>query len=114
MNIKIVTDTITIDELKDIAKEFYVEIIKGVVDVETGIMAFGGEYHSDANRKLIENGSEQKNVWGFIIHFYKPESEWIEYKSHINVRPEQGNIDLVISDQNLCKKMRSIIDSKLV
>ena len=53
MNIKIVTEPITRAEAKEIAKEFYVEMVKGVVDVEKGIIALGGEYHMDANTILL-------------------------------------------------------------
>ena len=52
MNIKIVEDKISLQELREVAKEFYSTMIKGVVDVEKEIAAFGGEYHADANEML--------------------------------------------------------------
>ena len=58
-------------ELREIAKDFYVDMIKGVVDIERGILAMGGEYHMDANTALIENGSRQQNIWGFNWYFNK-------------------------------------------
>lgn len=39
MEIKIITDNITIQELKEIAKTFYVSMIKGVVDINKEIIA---------------------------------------------------------------------------
>ena len=53
MRIKIIDKKISKDELQEIAKEFYVVMIKGVVDVERDILAVGGEYHMDANNVLI-------------------------------------------------------------
>ena len=57
MDIKIVNDKISVEELKIIARVFYVTMIKGVVDIEKEVIAFGGEYHIDANQVLLENGS---------------------------------------------------------
>lgn len=114
MNIKIVESTITLTELKEIAKEFYTGMIKGVVDIEKEIVAFGGEYHMDANMILLENGSEQKNIWGFNINFDEPKDSWIEYTSLINIRPAVGNKNMEVQDENIRKKMKEIIDSKII
>ena len=57
MDIKIVNDKISVEELKIIARVFYVTMIKGVVDIEKEVIVFGGEYHIDANQVLLENGS---------------------------------------------------------
>ena len=71
MNIKIVDKKISEKKLREIAKDFYVTMIKGVVDIERGILAMGGEFHMDANMVLIGNGSKQQNVWGFNWYFDK-------------------------------------------
>ena len=42
-------------------------MVKGVVDILKEIVAFGGEYHIDANMKILGNGSSQADVWGFNI-----------------------------------------------
>ena len=57
MTTKIVKDQIGLEELKTLAKEFYGSMIKGVADIERGVVAFGGEYHMDANMALIEDGN---------------------------------------------------------
>ena len=43
MNIKIINKKITESELREIAKDFYGEMVKGAVDVEREILAVGGE-----------------------------------------------------------------------
>lgn len=54
MNIKIISQPITRAEALKIGQEFYVEMTKGVVDIQREIIALGGEYHMDANiEKLI-------------------------------------------------------------
>jgi len=67
MNIKIINKKIVESELREIARDFYGEMVKGVVDIEREILTMGGEYHMDANTVLIGNESKQQNVWGFYI-----------------------------------------------
>lgn len=114
MIIKIVADTISLDELRNIAKEFYISMVKGVVDIEKSVVAFGGEYHMDANVLLLENGSKQGDVWGFNIYPDMPRDSWIEYTSLINIRPAANNRDMEVQNADIRAKMKSIIESKIV
>ena len=114
MNIIVVDDKISLEELRKIGKEFYTGMIKGVADIERRIVAFGGQYHIDANMILIENGSEQKNLWGFNVNFDEPKDSWIEYTSLINIRPAVGNKNMEVQDKNIREKMKKIINSKIV
>ena len=109
MNIKIINKKITESELREIAKDFYGEMVKGAVDVEREILAVGGEYHIDANVVLAESGSSQQDVWGFNWYFDKSGDERIEYVSLINIRPAQGNRTMDVQDAFLRNKMKSII-----
>ena len=109
MNIKIIDKKITESELREIAKDFYVDLLKGVVDVQREIIAVGGEYHVDSNLVLIENGSKQENVWGFNWYFDKNGDEKIEYISLINIRPVQGNRTMEVQAGYLRSKMKTII-----
>ncbi|MDO8504611.1 MAG: DUF5674 family protein [Candidatus Liptonbacteria bacterium] len=109
MNIKIIDKKITDSELREIAKDYYGEMVKGVVDIEREIIAMGGEYHMDANVVLIENGSKQPDIWGFNWYFDKNGDERIEYVSLINIRPGQGNRAMEVQDASLRDKMKAII-----
>ncbi len=114
MEIKIVTNTITVSELRDLAKTFYVSMIKGVVDIKKEIAAFGGEYHIDANNVLVDNGSDQGDIWGFNVIFDEPRESWIEYISLINIRPQAKNFDMEVQDETIRNTMKKIIDSKII
>lgn len=109
MRIKIIDKKITESELREIAKDFYIDMIKGVVDIKQEILAMGGEYHVDANAILIKNGSKQQNIWGFNWYFDKTQDERIEYISLINIRPAQGNRAMEIQDASLRDAMKTII-----
>jgi hypothetical protein len=109
MEIRIIDKKIAESELREIAKDFYGQMIKGVVDIEKEILAMGGEYHMDANNLLIENHSRQENIWGFNWYFDKNGDDQIEYISLINIRPAQGNRSMEVQDDFLRSKMKEII-----
>ena len=109
MLIKIIDQKITENELREIAKDFYTDMIKGVVDIERGILAMGGEYHIDASTVLIENESRQQDIWGFNWYFDRAGDERIEYVSLINIRPAQGNMAMEVQDASLRDTMKTII-----
>jgi len=109
MNIKIVDKKITELELREIAKDFFGKMVKGVADIEREIIAIGGEYHIDANTVLIENGSKQRNVWGFNWYFDRTGDDRIEFISLINIRPAQGNRTMELKNDSLRGKIKDII-----
>src|SRR3989344_8346737 len=110
MKIKIVREKISKNELEELAKDFYGFMIKGAIDIDREIVAFGGEYHIDANSVLIQEGSRQENIWGFNIHIHKLKdlSDWLEYTSLINIRPNQENKTMKIQSEELRKKIKKI------
>ena len=62
--------------------------IKLVVDVEKEILAGGGERYFEGEKKLLEEGSNQKDLWGGGLDL---ETKEIDYNSIINLRPNQDN-----------------------
>jgi len=113
MSIKIIKDAISINELKEIAKNQFGDLVKTVVDVEKEIMAIGGELHADEEALLLQNGSRQENLWGINLHLNKLNDEFIEFDSMINIRPSQSNRSRGVESLDIQRKIRDII-SKLV
>lgn len=113
MGIKLVSDAITIDEVRMIAKETYGEMVKAVADIERGIMAIGGEWHADSEAMLLEAGSDQQNLWGFNIYPDRLPEQQIEFVSLINIRPRQSNRKMEIDDAKIREKISQIVN-KLV
>lgn len=91
MEIVIVRTSVTKGDLNAMARQQFGDMVKAVVDIDQGIMALGGELHSDEEAQLLEQGSLQKNLWGINLYPGRPASEWIEFDSMINVRPSGGN-----------------------
>lgn len=56
------------------------EMVKAVADIDQGLLALNAPLHSDLEELLLEQGSMQKNLYGFNIYF---DGE-IEYDSMIN------------------------------
>ena len=113
MSIRIVKGPIKKNELIAIAKNQFGDLVKAVVDVEKEIMAIGGELHADEEALLLEQGSQQKNLWGINFYPEKSGNEWVEFNSMINLRPSQGNKSRGVESIELQKKIREIV-SKLI
>jgi hypothetical protein len=64
--IELITTPITRQQLKEIAEKRFGDMVKGVVDIEKGIMALGAELHADEEAFLLEKGSAQRNLSTFI------------------------------------------------
>lgn len=88
-------------QIREMLQE-YTTMIKIVVDVRRRILAGGGEMHADCESVLLENGSEQDDLWG--ANWY-PSEERVEFESLINIRPRLGNRGMIIQDENLRKQV---------
>jgi hypothetical protein len=84
------------------ANRFY---IKTVVDIQHQILAGGGEMHSDCEAILLDNGSQQENIWGAS---WNPISQEIFYESIVNLRPRQ-NRSMEILDPSIRDRVQQVI-----
>lgn len=83
----------------------YENMIKIVVDIRRRYLSGGGEMHADCESVLLEDGSEQDDLWG--ANWY-PSEQRIEFESLINIRPRLGNRNILIQDEELRKKVESV------
>lgn len=105
----IVRDGISSAEMKRLATATFGEMVKAVADVARGIMAVGGELHADAEAILLDDGSKQKDLWGFNIYPDEPPSNRIKYVSLINIRPGVGNRSMEIESEAIRKTIDSLL-----
>lgn len=92
----------------------YNEILKIVVDIENEIIAVDGIMHADLENLLLENGSEQKNLWGANVFPLNKEEDLIEYVSFINIRPSQNNRSMEINDIKIKNTIKDIVNKMLI
>lgn len=85
--------------------------IKLVVDVEKEILAGGGERHFESEKKLLEEGSNQKDLWGGGLDL---ETKEIDYNSIINLRPKQDNPSRDILSTEIREKFTKIVKDLLL
>lgn len=102
---EILNKRITKDDLRRIAANGFIDLVKAVVDIDRAIIAIDAELHSDLEAMLIENGSKQKSLWG--INFYPDagQDDFIEFDSLINIRPSQGNTTRGVDDGKIRLKI---------
>ena len=87
--------------------------VKAVVDIKKEMMVVDVSMHADAEKELLDLGSNQDDLWG--INFYPDLTgdDFIEFDSMINVRPRLHNFSRAIEDEKLQQKIIAIV-KKLV
>ena len=114
METKIIKDSINKEELIKIAEKQFGDLVKAVVDVKQGIMAIGGELHSDEEVALMEQeGSKRENTWGINLYPKKTDEEWIGLDSVINIKPSFDNRSREVENPGTREKIKEIV-KKLV
>lgn len=109
----IVEDKISIEELKEMARKMFGNLVKGVVDAEKEIMAVDAELHADEESLLLEKGSKQENLWGINLYPEISGDDFIEFDSMINIRPSRENRSRGVENLEIRDKIIKIVN-KLV
>ncbi len=110
----LVSDTITQAAILQLAENQFAGIVKGVIDIETGLMALGGELHADEEAFLLENGAKQENLWGFNIYIDDNFPNTVEFDSLINIRPRQNNRSRHVEDPIIRQEIENWLKKKIV
>lgn len=92
------------EQLKDMLQVLG-DYVKLAVDVQRNMLAGGGALHADCESALLEDGSQQVDVWGAD---WIPRTQEVTYESLINIRPRQGNRGLELRDPELRAKVERI------
>lgn len=98
-------------KLAELAKERYGDLVKAVVDIRQGVMIVGGELHSDEEALLLEQSSQQQDLWGINLYPDKSGEDFIEFDSIINLRPAQGNSSRDVVDPKIRQKVKEIVSA---
>jgi hypothetical protein len=96
------------DELRRLVGLYFEDMVKYVVDVVRSRVAVGGEMHADAEQVLLEEGSQQPDLWGANYYPGRGRDGCVEYTSLINIRPAQGNRSMEIQDPALRERVREL------
>ena len=115
MEIKIIKDSISKEELKQIAEKQFGDFVKAVVDIEQEIIAIGGELHADGEVELIEKqDSKREHTWGINLYPEITNEDWIEFDSVINLKPSFGNRSRGVDNSEIQQKIRNIVEKLIL
>ena len=90
--IHLIRDGASAQQLADMLEELG-EYVKLAVDIRRGILAGGGALHADCEAVLLEDGSQQEDIWGAD---WIPATQVVTYEALINLRPGQENFSMTI------------------
>ena len=110
---KIITKTLSLNELKQMAVATFGNLVKSVVDIDRELIAVDAELHSDLEALLLENGSKLKSLWGINLYPEIQGDDFVEFDSMINMRPSQGNRSRGIENEDRRKKIFEIIAKRI-
>ena len=102
--------TISISDLQKMAERMFGTLVKADVDVRQKIIVVAAELHADIEAFMLENGSQQNDLWGINLHHSKfGTDDFIEYDSMINIRPRQGNMSRYVEDDDIRQQIAEIV-----
>jgi len=93
--IHLLRETATSEQVRDMLAQ-YKKMIKIAVDSRRRVLAGGGIMHADCEALLLEDGSDQDDIWG--ANWY-PGDERIEFEAIINIRPRLDNRSMILQSE---------------
>ena len=113
---RILEKPITRQELINSSTNFIDEnTIKSAVDIKREIMAVDSPMHYDCEQLLLENGSNQADIWG--INLYLDEEnidDMFEFDSMIKIRPAQNNRTRSVENPEIQAKIKSVVSKWII
>jgi hypothetical protein len=106
---KILENEIKKEDLKNSENIVFDEFVKAVVDIEKEEIAIDAELHADLEKYLLENGSNQYDLWGINLYFDEDEENFVEFDSMINIRPAQGNRGRGVENKETQEKIKEVV-----
>jgi hypothetical protein len=110
---RIITKALSFNDLKKMAADMFGDIVKAVVDIDREVIAVDAELQSDLEARLLEDGSQQKHLWGINLYPEASGDEFIEFDSMINVRPSQDNRSRGVESEAIRGKIIQIVGKRI-
>lgn len=108
MEIKVLNDKVTAESLKEFSENWYLDFLKGCVDLENKKVAVGGDYHMESCEILTGLGGSHKNVWGFNLRYLDDGLVKIEFDSLVNIKPNV-NKGRVVEDGEIKNQIEELV-----
>lgn len=110
---KLVTTPITLAELDKMSNRMFGGLVKAVVDIKKEIMIVDAALHADEEAELLNDGSNQEDLWGINLYPQITGDDFVEFDSMINIRPGLKNFSRDVENKEIRQKILEIV-SKLI
>jgi hypothetical protein len=107
-------NSVTLIELRKMAEDMFGDFVKAVVDVKLNEMVVDAELHADEEAMLLENGSDQIDLWGINLYPELEGSDFVEFDSMINLRPSRGNRSRGVEDPEIRERIQEIVTALVI
>ena len=84
---RIISQPIHRNELKAMLPGYFGDMIKAVVDIQKNIIGLDAELHADIEKELLQQGSEQADLWGINLY---PEMEGEDFDIEVYRKPSKN------------------------
>ena len=111
---RIISQPIQKSELEALLPGYFGDMIKAVVDVQKSIIGLDAELHADIEKELLQQGSEQADLWGINLYPEMDGEDFIEFDSLINIRPYQGNRSRDVQDPVVRKRIVEVVNTLIL
>ena len=102
--IHLLREKATPDKIQAMLEEYDI-LIKIVVDNRRGFLAGGGEMHAHCEQFLLDDGSEQDDLWGAN---WDPEDQRMRFDAQINIRPRLDNRSTLIQSEEIRRQVEAV------
>ena len=103
------SDPIRAEELRELALGRFGDMVKGVVDLRTGVLLLDADMHADQEAELLAEGAAQADLWGINLYPDLSGDDWLEFDSMINLRPSFGNRSRGVDDPATQEAIRTLV-----
>lgn len=106
-----IVKNISVTELTQLAEKMYGTLVKADVDIVRQVVIVDMDMHADGEAYLLEEGSQQTDLWGINLHPSKyGTDDFIEFDSMINIKPRQGNSSRDILNPVIRQQIASLVE----
>ena len=112
---RILTEPVTKEDLINASEHFIDDnVIKAAVDVTRELIAVDAPMHYECEQLLLENGSNQADIWGINLYLDEDDiDDIVEFDSMINIRPSQNNRTRSVEDSAIQTKIKQVVSKWL-
>lgn len=106
-----VAEPISLADLRALVPGRFRDFVKGVIDLQRGIMLLDADMHADQEAVLLAEGSRQVDLWGINVYPQLDAPDWLEFDSMINLRPSFGNRSRGVDDEATRTAIATLVES---